>query len=93
LHLTVVSRKYRRGTVTVVLRVPHAGTLRVTGAGLGAKSLKVSKASQVTVRVKLTKAGLSSVHRARGHHKKTTISAVLNETGGGQLKARTTLTV
>jgi hypothetical protein len=93
LHLTVVSRKYRRGTVTLVLRVPHAGTVRVTGTGLGAKSLSVSKASQVTVRVKLTKAETSSLKRARGHHKKMTITALLKETGGGQLKARTTLTV
>jgi hypothetical protein len=93
LHLTVVSRKYRHGTVTLVLRVPHAGTLRVTGAGLVAKSSKVAEASQVTVRVKLTKAGVSSLRKARGHHKKVTITALLRETGGGQLKARTTLTV
>jgi hypothetical protein len=93
LHLTVVSRKYSRGTVTLVLRVPHAGSLRVTGAGLGAKSRKVAKASQVTVRMKLTKAALSSLHRARKHHKKVTVSVLLRETGGGQLKARTTLTV
>jgi hypothetical protein len=93
LHLTVVSRKYRRGTVTLVLRVPHAGTVRVTGAGLGAKSLKVSKASQVTVRVKLTKAETSSLKRVPGHHKKMTVSVLLRETGRGQLKTSTTLTV
>jgi hypothetical protein len=62
----------------------------VSGAGLGAKSRKVAKASQVTIRVKLTKAALSSLHRARGHHKKVTSTALLEETGGGQLKARTT---
>jgi hypothetical protein len=93
LHLTVVSRNYRRGVLTLVLRVPHAGTLRVTGAGLGTKSRKVSKATQVTVRTKLTRAGLSSLRRARGHHRKVTVSVLLRETGGGQLKARTTLTL
>lgn len=93
LHLTIVSRKFKRGTVTLVLRVPHAGTVRVSGAGLGAKSVKVSKAGQVTVRTKLTKAETGSLKRVRGHRKKMTVSAVLNETGGGQLKARTKLTV
>lgn len=66
----VVSHKVRRNTVTLVVQTPSAGTVRVSGSGLAAVKTKVKRAEKVTLKVKLSKAGLIALRR---HHNKLTV--------------------
>lgn len=61
----VISRKVHGNTATIVLQVPSAGSLTVSGDGVKKVTEQTAKSERVTVRTALTKAGVASRHR---HH-------------------------
>jgi hypothetical protein len=69
-RVKILSRKVRRGSVTLQLQVPSAGTLKLTGKGLKIVTRKVATAGRVTLRIALTKARAASLH---GHHRRTKV--------------------
>ena len=61
----VLSRRVHGNTATIVLQVPSAGSLTVSGGGVKKVTEQTAKSERVTVRIALTKAGIASRHR---HH-------------------------
>lgn len=60
----VISHKVHGRTATVVLQVPSAGSLTLSGSGLRKVTEQTAKSERVTVKSTLTKAGVAS----RRHH-------------------------
>jgi hypothetical protein len=62
----IISHKVKGNVATLVLQVPAAGKVKVSGAHVTKVSRTVGKAERVTIKVKLTRAGVASLKR----HKK-----------------------
>jgi hypothetical protein len=67
--LRILSSTTKGSQATIVLRVPAAGRLETSGGDMRSMTLRVSKAERLTVRVSLSRAGVASLHRRRGHLK------------------------
>jgi hypothetical protein len=65
----VLSERVRGRVATLVVQVPTAGRLTVSGAGTRPVGRQVDRAERVTVRVRLARAGAASLHRHRGRLK------------------------
>jgi hypothetical protein len=63
--LKILSRKVKGDVVTLVVQVPAAGKLLVSGRGVKKLSRQVKKAQRLTLRVVATKAEASSLHKHR----------------------------
>ncbi len=61
----VLSHKVHGNTATIVLQVPSAGSLTVSGGGVKKVTQQTAKSERVTVKTTLTKAGVASRRR---HH-------------------------
>lgn len=59
----ILSRKVKGSVATLVVQVPAAGRLLVSGRGVERTSKQVMKAERVTLRAVLTKAETSSLHK------------------------------
>jgi hypothetical protein len=79
----ILSSKVKGSTATIVVQVPAAGTLTVSGSGVKRVSTQADKAERVTLRVALTKARAASVHQHRRglKVKLTTSFKAVNGTG------------
>ena len=62
----VISHKVHGNTATVVLQVPSAGSLTLSGSGVRKVTQQTAKSERVTVKTTLTKAGIAS---RRHHHR------------------------
>lgn len=61
----ILSREVKGDVVTLVVQVPAAGRLLVSGRGVKKLSRRVTKAGRLTLRVVTTKAEDSSLHKHR----------------------------
>ncbi len=61
----VLSRRVHGNTATIVLQVPSAGSLTVSGGGVKKVTEQAAKSERVTVKTTLTKAGVASRRRHR----------------------------
>lgn len=61
----VLSRRVHGNTATIVLQVPSAGSLTVSGGGVKKVIEQTAKSERVTVKTTLTKAGVASRRRHR----------------------------
>jgi uncharacterized membrane protein YgcG len=71
----IVSHRVKGDKVTLVVQVPAAGRLRITGKHLESVSRQADKAERVTVTAVLTKAGAASV---RGHARRLRVRLELS---------------
>ncbi len=67
--IRIVSHRVRGKSVTLVVQVPGAGKLALSGRGVASVSRQTAKAERVTLRTTLTKASVASMRRHR--HKLT----------------------
>ena len=88
--IKILSRKVRGNAVTVVVQVPAAGGLAVTGKGLKSHSEQADRAERVTLRTVLTKAGLASLRRHR--RVKVELDVSFKPVSGASSAAKTTVT-
>lgn len=74
-----------------MISVPTAGKLTLTGSGVGTVRRKAGKASRVTVKLLLGKAGTASLHR---HHNrlKVELKASFVASSGARSSATSTVT-
>jgi hypothetical protein len=61
----VLSHRVKGRTATIVVQVPGAGRLAVSGKGVVSQRREASQAERITLRVGLTKAGAASARRRR----------------------------
>ncbi|HEX5853702.1 MAG TPA: hypothetical protein VFY36_11480 [Solirubrobacteraceae bacterium] len=87
----ILSRRVRRHTVTLLVQVPAAGTLTVTGRGLRSLRKQASRAERVTLRASLTKAAVTSL-RAHRRHRRIALRVSFAAVGGRGSSASTTVT-
>jgi hypothetical protein len=87
----VVSRKVRGHTATVVVRVPSAGRVALSGAGLATVATSLRHAGNATLRTALTRVGVVALHR---HHDTLNVSvkASFTPTTGTRSSASASLT-
>jgi hypothetical protein len=64
----ILHHSVRGHVATIVLRVPAAGRVALSGRGVRTASAKAAKAQRLTLRVPLSKAAAASLHRG-GHHR------------------------
>jgi hypothetical protein len=88
--VAIVSHKVKGGVATVLVTLPAAGKVRLSGKGVSSETRKAGKAERITLRVKLSKAGSASLRR---HHRrlKVTLIASFKATAGQASSARTTV--
>jgi uncharacterized membrane protein YgcG len=61
----ILSRKLRGDSITLVIQVPAAGALSVTGRGLRSKGKQADRGERVTLATVLTRAAATSLHAHR----------------------------
>jgi hypothetical protein len=88
----VLSHKVKGHTVILVLQVPAAGTLRVSGRSLRSQRSQVAEAERVTLRVALSKAGAASL-RKRRHELTIKLETSFAPVSGASSSAVTTVKV
>ncbi|MGH2852795.1 MAG: hypothetical protein ACRDLF_01190, partial [Solirubrobacteraceae bacterium] len=62
--VTILSHRVRGGLATIVLRVPTAGRVSITGRGVRSAVRDAAKAERLTLRVSLSKAAASSLRHS-----------------------------
>ena len=88
----IVSHKVKGHTLTLVVQVPAAGTLMVSGRGVRSLHKQVSKAERVTLRIALSKAGTASLRR-HTHGLAIKLDAAFAPVSGANSSAATTVKV
>jgi hypothetical protein len=83
----IISRKVKGRTVTVLVYVPAAGRLTLTGKGVASQARNVLKAERLTVTTKLTRAAIASVRRHS--HLNVQLTAAFGPLTGASSKATT----
>jgi hypothetical protein len=64
-RIKVISRKVHNGTASVVVQVPTAGRLTLSGHGVKSVSQQADAGERITIKTSLTKAGVASRRRHR----------------------------
>jgi hypothetical protein len=91
-HVQILSRKLKGDTITLVLRVPAAGTLTVKGKGVRSLSRQTDKAERLTVRAVLSNAEAASLRK--GHHRlRIGLDVSFKPLSGASSKATTNITI
>jgi hypothetical protein len=86
----VISAKVKGTKASVMVHVPTAGKLAVSGPGLRQADKMLKQAGKITLEVGLSRAGLASLHR---HHRlKVTLNASFRPSTGANSSASTTVT-
>jgi hypothetical protein len=88
----IVSHKVKGHTVTLVVQVPAAGTVTVSGGGVRSLHRQVAKAERVTLRMALSKASVASLRNHR-HGLKIKLDASFAPVRGTGSSAATTVKV
>lgn len=65
-RIKIVSHKVKGHVATFVVQVPSAGNVSLSGAHVTKVTRKAARAGRLTLKVRLTRAGLASLHRHRG---------------------------
>jgi hypothetical protein len=87
----ILSHKVKGDVATLVISVPAAGKLTLTGRGARSVRHKASKASRITVRVLLSKAGTASLRKHR-NRLKVKLKASFAPSSGARSSATSTVT-
>ncbi len=88
--VSILSHRVRGGVATIVLRVPAAGRVAVTGRGVRSAVRHAAKAERLTLRVSLSKAAAAALRR--GHHRlPVKLKASFEPTVGAGSTARITV--
>jgi hypothetical protein len=87
----IVSRKAKGGAITLVIQVPAAGKLTVTGKGVKTAGKQAEKAERVSVRVLLDRAAAASVRNHR--HLKVKLAVSFQPVSGARSTASTSVAV
>jgi hypothetical protein len=90
--VAILKRRVRRDVVTLIVRVPAAGRLTITGKGVRSVSRQADKAERVTVRVTLTRAA-AALLRTHRRSIRLKLDAHFASTGGSSSKASTAVTL
>jgi hypothetical protein len=91
-RIEILSRKVKVDAITLVVQVPAAGRLTVSGGGVKSVSKQSEEAERVTLRTVLTKAGAASLRR-HGHRLKLKLKASFEEVAGTRASATTTVAI
>ena len=88
--VAIVSHKAKGGVATVLVKLPAAGKLTLSGKGVTSETRNAGNAERITLRVKLSKAGSASL---RKHHRRleVTLTASFHATAGTASSAKTTV--
>jgi hypothetical protein len=78
--IAIVSHKVKGSVATVLVKVPAAGKLTLSGKGVTTEIRKAGKAERIALRVKLSKAGSASLRRHR-RRLKVTLTASFKAVG------------
>jgi hypothetical protein len=89
--IKIISRKVKGKVATIVLQVPAAGRLMLSGKGVKSTVRNVLGAQRITLKVKLAKAGITSLHRHH-NHLKVQLKASFKPTNGAGSTATTSVT-
>lgn len=86
----ILSYKVKGDVATLVVQVPSAGRLTVSGSSLRGSARQVSRAERVTLKVRLTSAGSASLRR---HHRmRDKLKVVFKPVSGGASSATAEVT-
>ncbi|HEY4810313.1 MAG TPA: hypothetical protein VIH71_04565 [Solirubrobacteraceae bacterium] len=88
----IVSHKVKGRTVTLIVQVPAAGTLTVSGGGVRSLRRQAAKAERVALRLVLSKAGAASLRKHR-HGLRVKLDASFAPVSGASSSAATTVKV
>jgi hypothetical protein len=88
----ILSHKVKGHAVALIVQVPAAGTLTVSGRGVRSLHKQVSKAERVTLRIALSKAGTASLRR-HAHGLAIKLDAAFAPVSGANSSAATTVKV
>lgn len=88
--IAIVSHKVKGSVATILIKVPTAGKLTLSGKGVTTETRKAGKAERITLRVKLSKAGSASLRKHR-RRLKVTLTASFKATVGMASSAKTTV--
>jgi hypothetical protein len=90
--VTILSHRVRGHVATVVLQVPAAGTVTLTGGGLRSTGAQTAKAEHLTLRVSLSKATAASLRGGRHRRLPVKLKASFRPTSGSGSTATATIT-
>jgi hypothetical protein len=90
--VAILERKVRGDVVTLLVRVPAAGRLTITGKGVRSVSRQTDKAERVTLRATLTRAAVASLRRHR-RAIRVKLDAYFEGVGGSRSVASRTVTL
>jgi hypothetical protein len=85
----ILSHKDKGGVATLVVEVPAAGSLKISGKDVTSVSRKAAGAERLTLHITLTRAGASL--RRRHHDLKVELTATFTAVGGSRSSATTTV--
>ncbi len=88
--IKILSHRVRGGTVTLVIQVPAAGKLALSGRGVKSVSRKPAKAERLTLRTTLTRARVTSLRR-HPHKLRVKLEASFAIAGGSGSSAQLTV--
>lgn len=88
----VLSHKVKGSSATIVLEVPAAGKLAVSGHGVRSISRETDQAERVTIHPALTKADTASLRKHRHHKLKVPLKVTFKQVGGPTTAATVALT-
>ncbi len=86
----VISRKVHNGTASVVVQVPSAGRLTLSGHGVKSVNQQTDAGERVTIKTSLTKAGVASRRRHR-HGIAVQLKVAFKPVSGASSAANTTV--
>jgi hypothetical protein len=86
----IVGHRVRRGSVTLVVQVPAAGSLKISGKGTAPLSRQTDGAERMTLRMTLTKAATASLRKSR-HSLRIKLTATFTAMGGPHSSVSTTV--
>jgi hypothetical protein len=89
--LKVLHHSVRGHTATLLLQVPAAGTLVLSGRGVHPATVKVRKGGRVTLRALLSSASIASLRRGH-HHLRVRLKAVFKPAKGSSSSTAITVT-
>lgn len=92
-RLTIVSRKAHGGKATLVVQVPSAGRLTLSGGGVKKVAREAPKAERMTITTTLTKARAASLRKRHGKRTSIRLTAAFAPVAGAASKATTSVTL
>ena len=90
--LRILGEKVKGEVATIVLGIPGAGRLRLTGKYMKTDTRNLLRAQRLVVRMKLAKAGIASLAHGHRRNLKVHLSATFTPTKGARTSAGAALT-